>query len=252
MPYIGEKLCNQGWVQQLTIALLVSQGYEIIAKFLPWARTISDAETGQADILYPEYYIEKNAPSDVIQGTKRLDHLTMSKEIPGGPIVFMKRINDPDKFKGNLFNLKGEKIGVVRGYQNTPEFDALMDSGFFNISEAVDDLMNVKKLYNQRINLIIGDAAVIYYSLLTSDIPQPKKSLMIQGIEVVKPMIQYNHLYYAVSKKRPGWQKTLKDLNHAISVFESNGLMLEIIQSTIEECSIKLNDIYFPYQKNEP
>ena len=192
-PYIGETICKQGWVQQLTIALLASRGYEITSSFFPWARTIMRAETGAADILYPEYFIEPGAPSDVYKGTNRLDHLALSRKIPGGPIAFMKRKGEEDRFKGDLFNLKNEKIGVVRGYQNTPEFDALMDTGFFDISLAVDDLMNAKKLVNHRVNLIIGDPAVVRFNIAQSNFSQKKKLEMLENIEMVQLVVMKQH-----------------------------------------------------------
>lgn len=244
-PYIGKSMCRQGWVQQLTIALLVSRGYEVKSTFLPWARSVAVVETGKADILYPEYFIEPAAASDSVKGALRLDHLALSRKIPGGPIAFIKRKGEPDNYKGEFKNLKNEKIGVVRGYQNTPEFDALMDSGFFDISHAVDDFMNVKKLYNRRINLIIGDPAVIFYSIRnsTSDVEQKQ---MLRSIEVVNPVIQYNYLYYAVSKKRPGWQTILDDLNRAIQDFEKTGLMFEIIRQTTDACGIHMDPVFLP------
>ncbi len=235
-PYIGENICKQGWVQQLTIALLASRGYEITATFLPWARTIRMAETGSVDILYPEYFIEPTAPSDVYEGTRRVEHLALSRKLPGGPIVFMKRKGEADRYKGNLLNLENEKIGVVRGYQNTPEFDALMDMDFFDISKSVDDLMNIKKLINNRSNLIIGDPAVIRFSIASGMLSQNEKTRILQSIEVVQPVIQYNHLYYAISKKKPNWKHTLKLVNTAIKEFEESGLMFDIIKTVNRTC----------------
>ena len=250
-PYIGETICRQGWVQQLTIALLASQGYEITSMFLPWARTIMMAETGAADILYPEYFIESTAPSDVYRDTNRVDHLALSRKFPGGPIAFMKRKGYEDRFKGNFFNLKNEKIGVIRGYQNTPEFDAFMDIEFFDISLAIDDLMNAKKLINKRINLIIGDPAVVRFSILSSDLSQNKKFKMVQNIEVVQPVIQYNYLYYAISKKKPGWKNTLKMLNTAMEEFENSGLMFDIIKIVNTTCGFTMEEVLPPYEKNK-
>jgi polar amino acid transport system substrate-binding protein len=246
-PYIGETICDQGWVQQFTIALLATRGYEITSIFLPWARTVMMAETGLADVLYPEYYIEPDAPSDVIRGTKRIDQLAISRRFPGGPIAFMKRKGEPDYFKGNLLNLKGEKIGVVRGYQNTPKFDALMDMGFFNISPAVDDLMNVTKLVNHRINLIIGDPSVITYSVNESDLKPEQKRAILDQVEIVKPVIRYNYLYYAVSKKRPNWKIILADINAGINEFESSGLIFRIIQKAKKECGHPVEETLRPY-----
>ena len=83
-PYIGENICKQGWVQQFTIALLASQGYEITSTFYPWIRAVSAAERGEADILYPSYFIEPTAASDVFKGTTRVEHLALSEKFPGG------------------------------------------------------------------------------------------------------------------------------------------------------------------------
>ena len=245
-PYIGETICKQGWIQQLTVAFLAVQGYEITSTFLPWARTIRMAETGLADILYPEYFIEPTAPSDVHKGTKRVEHLALSRELPGGPIVFMKRKGEGDQYKGNFLNLKNEKIGVVRGYQNTPEFDALMDMGFFDISQSVNDFMNTIKLINNRTSLIIGDPAVIRFSIANSMLSQKEKTRILQNIEVVKPVIQYNNLYYAISKKKPHWKNTLKSLNAAMEEFEKSGLMFDIINTVNKTCGYHMDEVFAP------
>jgi len=248
-PYIGDTICKQGWVQQLTIALLASQDYEIISTFYPWARTIAVAEAGNADILYPEYFIEPDAPSDIYKGTKRRDHLAISDKIPGGPIAFIKRKGEKDNYNGNLINLKTEAIGVVRGYQNTPEFDSMMDQNFFKIDEVTDDLTNIRILMARRVNLIIGDPAVIYYSVKNSDWPDEEKKAILSSIEVVKPSIQYNHLYYAVSKKRPEWRQTLEMLNRTLNEFEISGELYHIIETTNSNCGFDMETL--PEQNNE-
>jgi polar amino acid transport system substrate-binding protein len=242
-PYIGKNICKQGWVQQLTIAMLSSRGYEITCTFYPWARTVSVAEAGNADILYPEYYIEPDAPSDIYEGTKRLDHLALSDKIPGGPIAFIKRAGEKDLFNGDLRNLRGTAIGVVRGYQNTPEFDHLMDMNFFRTEAVTDDLTNVKMLIAGRVDLIIGDPAVIYYSIKNSISTLDEKQRILDTIETVTPIIQYNHLYYAVSKKRPGWEKTLEMLNQIIEEFKKSGELYHVIRQTNAGCGFEMQTL---------
>lgn len=242
-PYIGKNLCRQGWVQQLTIAMLASQGYEILCTFYPWARTIAAAESGNVDILYPEYFIEPDAPSDVYKGSKRLDHLAISEKIPGGPIAFLKRKGEKNHYNGNLLNLRGTDIGVVRGYQNTPEFDSLMDRGFFNITEVTDDLANIKILVAGRVDLIIGDPSVLFFSVKNSNLPNDEKIKIFNTIETVQPVIQYNHLYYAVSKKRPNWKQTLEMLNRTINEFKKSGELYNIIKTTNNECEFMMNTL---------
>lgn len=247
-PYIGQEICNQGWVQQLTVALLASQGYEVTSIFYPWGRAVRQAELGRVDILYPDYFIGPDAPSDVISDTKRLDHLALSTKFPGGPLMFMKRKGEKDNYKGNFQNLKGEKIGVVSGYQNTDEFDSLMDKGFFDIDAADDDFSNAKKLIYKRTNLIIGDPAVIRFSVKTSELEPEKRAYILNNLESVMPVIQYNYLYYVFSKKRTGWKMRLIAINKAIKEFEESGEMFRIIESTNTDCGFKMESL-IPYQQ---
>jgi len=235
-PYISMSMCSQGWVQQLTAALLASQGYELTTTFLPWARAVELVEGGMLDMLYPEYFIEPEHPSDVIGGTARLDHLALSGQFPGGTVAFVKRAGEADRFRGNLHNLRGESIGVVRRYQNTPEFDNLMSKGFFRISEATDDLMNVRKLLAGRVDLIVGDPTVIRYRIAEAEIDPGEKAKILESIEAVEPELRYNHLYYAFSKKAGGWQTKLEEVNQALREFSRSGEIGRLIAATDATC----------------
>ena len=87
-PYIGDNLCNKGWVFQFAVALLVKKGYQVNIHFYPWARAVRLVELGVMDILFPEYFIESGAPSDNVQGQSRRHLLALSKRYPGGEISF--------------------------------------------------------------------------------------------------------------------------------------------------------------------
>lgn len=229
-PYIGEELCNKGWVFQFTVALLAHKGYQVNVHFYPWARAVKMVETGQMDILFPEYFIEDSSPSDVIEGKKRRELLAQSNKFPGGNISFMKRKNDTIKFDGNLSKLKGQNIGVVRGYQNTPEFDAMMDAKLIDVVNAVDELQLMKMLVAKRVNLIIGDPLVFRYAVNYSDLTMNNKIALLDGVEEVNPAIKYNHLYYAVSVKSENWRSILDDINLALIEFDIEGETQRIIE----------------------
>ena len=236
-PYIGEHLCNKGWVFQFAVALLVSKGFEVQISFLPWARAVREVELGHADILFPEYFIEDASPSDNVAGKKRHQLLALSNEFPGGEIGFLKRKGEPDKFDGNLANLRKEQIGVVRGYQNTPEFDAMMDNNEFNELKVVDDLQLMRVLQAKRVNLIIGDPTVLMYSVRYSDLSSADKATLLNGVEQVKPALKYNALYFALSKKIPNWPTLLKEINTALYEFQNSGETERIIQEAATTCS---------------
>jgi polar amino acid transport system substrate-binding protein len=222
-PYISEDVCNKGWVFQFTVALLVSKGYQVNIHFYPWARSVMLVETGQMDILFPEYFIESSAPSDTVQGKKRRELLDLSNRFSGGELSLIKRQGDAFDLQEDLGNLKGKMIGVVRGYQNTPEFDAMMDSKQFSIIEAVDELQLVKLLIAKRVDLIVGDPEVFTYSVNYSNLSNRNKQAMLNGIEMVTPALKYNHLYFAISNKYSQRHKLLDDVNLALLTFQQNG-----------------------------
>jgi len=228
-PYIGEELCNKGWVFQFTVALLVNRGYQVNVHFFPWARSVKLVELGEMDIIFPEYFIEDSAPSDVIKNKKRRELVAQSNRFPGGNISFLKRKADVITFDGKLNQLKGQVIGVVRGYQNTPEFDAMMDAGLITVIEAVDELQLMKLLIAKRVNLIIGDPIVFRYSVNYSNISNANKMALLDGVEEVKPALQYNHLYFAVSVKSPKWRTLLDNINLGLLMFNQSGETTRII-----------------------
>jgi len=222
-PYISEDVCNKGWVFQFTVALLVSKGYQVNIHFYPWARSVMLVEKGTMDILFPEYFIESSAPSDAVQGKKRRELLVLSNKFSGGELSLLKRQGVAFDLHEDLSNLKGKIIGVVRGYQNTPEFDAMMDSKQFSIVEAVDELQLVKLLVAKRVDLIVGDPKVFSYSVNYSSLSNRNKQALLNGIEIVEPALKYNHLYFAISNKYPQWHQLLDDVNLALLAFQQSG-----------------------------
>jgi polar amino acid transport system substrate-binding protein len=237
-PYIGNNLCNKGWVYQFSIALLTNKGYSVYIEFLPWARAVRDVELGKADILMPEYFIEDTAPSDYVSGKTRRALLGLSNSFQGGEIAFIKRKGDADRYSGNLKSLKGQQIGVVRGYQNTPEFDAMMDNKEFEIIRVVDELQLVQLLVAKRVDLIIGDPKVMVSSINYSSLNAHKKQNLISAIEQETIPLQNNPLYFAISKSTPHWLTVLKDINEGLYQFKKSGEIQRLIHTQEIECNI--------------
>lgn len=222
-PYISEAACNKGWVFQFAVAMLVSKGYQVNIHFYPWARSVMLVEQGKMDILFPEYFIESSAPSDAVLGKKRRELLTLSNKFTGGDLSLLKRKGYSFNLQPDLKNLKGKIIGVVRGYQNTPEFDAMMDSKKFSVVEAVDELQLVKLLVAKRVDLIIGDPNVFTYSVNYSNLSNHNKTTLLNGIEKVQPSLKYNPLYFAISNSYPQLNQLLNDINLALLEFQKSG-----------------------------
>jgi polar amino acid transport system substrate-binding protein len=236
-PYISEGVCNKGWVFQFTVALLVSNGYQVIIHFYPWARSVMLVEQGKMDILFPEYFIESSAPSDVIKGKKRQELLVLSNKFPGGKTSLLKRKGYEFTLTDDLATLKGKIIGVVRGYQNTPEFDAMMDSKQFEIIQAVDELQLMKLLMAKRVDLITGDPEVFTYAVNYSNLSNNNKQALLNDTEVVEPTLKYNHLYFAISNKYKKWPQLLDDINLALLEFKQSGETQHFISNS-SDCTL--------------
>ena len=170
-------------------------------------------DEGKMDILFPEYFIESSAPSDAVLGKKRRELLVLS-----------------NKFYGR--DLKGKIIGVVRGYQNTPEFDAMMDAKQFDIVEALDELQLVKLLVTKRVDLIIGDPSIFTYSVNYSNLSNRNKQALLNSIEKIEPAIKYNHLYYAISNSYPNHHQLLDNINLALLEFKQSGKTNRFIEAS--------------------
>ncbi|WP_206486224.1 transporter substrate-binding domain-containing protein [Thalassotalea sp. G2M2-11] len=222
-PYVGRNLCNLGWSLQLAIAVLTAKDYRVQVNFYPWIRAVKMVESGAMEILYPEYFIEDSAASDIYPNRKRRELLVESNEMIGGNLSLFKHKESDFEFSGDLKEIQGKVVGVVRGYQNTPEFDALMDKGLIKVVEAVDDEQQVRLLLAKRVELIIGDPDVFQYVIRSLDASDDEKQYIQTHLEELEPAVKYNHLYFAVSTKYGKWQQLLEDINLSLIEFTTSG-----------------------------
>lgn len=221
-PYIAEDICGQGWVQQLAAGAFLKMGYTVEVHFYPWKRAVMMVERGRNDVLFPEYFIPDTAKSDTVKGKLRTELLALSNKFQGGPLAFWKRKETRIDFDGDLKKLKGVSIGVVSGYENNPEFDRLMDEGYFDISEADSDWTNIKKLFHKRIKLIIGDPEVFQFTVRKKLSPAEARNYL-DALETVYPVVAENHLYLAFSKKSGNYRKHLEKFNAELAEMKANG-----------------------------
>ncbi len=238
-PYINEEQCNMGWVFQLTVAMLVSKGYQVRIQFLPWKRAVRVVELGDHDILFPEYFFDETVYSQNLENTRRRTITALSDHFDGGLLRLVKRRGVDDPFRGDLSILKNNIFGVVRGYQNTPVFDQMVANGQLKTIEAGDELQLVKMLLAKRVDYIVVDPKVLDYVIKHSSLTKIQKVRMLTGIENVEPALQYNYLYYAISKKSSRWLEIQQDINAALATFKGNAEIQRMIK-TNEQCAERI------------
>jgi len=238
-PYISEEQCNMGWVFQLTVAMLVSKDYQVRIQFFPWKRAVRSVELGDQDILFPEYFFDETVYSDNVKNTRRRNITILSDHFDGGLLSLVKLRGVSDPFSGDLSVLKNNIFGVVRGYQNTPEFDQMAASGELKTIEAGDELQLVRMLLAKRVDYIVVDPKVLDYMIKNSPLSKVEKIRMLTETENVEPALQYNYLYYAISKKNDRWLEIQEDINEALVTFKDSAEIQRMIKKN-EQCVDKI------------
>jgi ABC-type amino acid transport substrate-binding protein len=210
-PYIGRKLPDQGYTAALIRAAYADQGWDVKIEFYPWARALHLARTGAVDGLMPEYF-----------NSARKSEFQYSFPFPGGPLVLYKRRGDAISFSTDpmrdqdraLRALKGKRFGVVRGYLNTPVFDA---ATYLKKEEASDDATNLRKLVYRRIDLAVIDRRVAEHLIRTQYPDYAGK------IEPMDPALADIPLYIAYSLKSPRHLQARAAFNRGLSAMKKDG-----------------------------
>ncbi|SHO47291.1 substrate-binding periplasmic protein [Desulfopila aestuarii] len=217
-PYVGQNIKNNGYVTEIVIEAFKRSGYTTEIIFYPWARAVRTAEYGEVDGIFPEYYDEGRKKSFVF-----------SDPFPGGPVGLYKRKDtaatysvDPQTNQTEaLRGLAAYRFGVVRGYINTAEFDA---ADFLKKDEGFSDEINIKKLYNRRIDFMFIDKFVAEH-LITDKFPE-----FAAELEFMVPPLENKLLYVAFSKQAADYQEKLSAFNQGLAQITADGTLAAIIK----------------------
>jgi ABC-type amino acid transport substrate-binding protein len=220
-PYIAEKADAQGrhgYVYDVAVEAFKRAGYTVEISFFPWERAVNMARAGQADAVYPEYFVEK-------------DWAILSTPFPGGPIGLYKRKDNPIKFTTDpqkdqlaaLQDLKKYNFGVVYGYVNTTIFDG---ATFLKKETAINDEKNLQKLHGKRV-----DFAVIDKFVARTLLQQPDLKSMESELEFLEPALENKDLYVDFSKAAPNYKEKAEAFNKALTEMKADGTLKKIMES---------------------
>ena len=210
-PYIGPGLKNDGYVTEIVDAAFQQVGMQTDIKYMAWARAVLVTKEGEIDGLFPAYY---NADRTVTHA--------YSNPFPGGPLGFMRRFDKEIQY-GSLRDLENLRIGVVRGYVNTKEFD---EAEFLDKHPVQSDLLNLRKLVRDRLDLVVIDKIAALY-MMQQNMPAQQKM-----IEFVEPPLEVKNLYIAFSRKTPDYEAKLKAFNSGLAAIEANGELDRILAAS--------------------
>lgn len=228
-PYVGSEMANYGFASEIVAEAFRKAGYELELQFYQWDEAVKLAEAGRVDGFFPAYYAKTREESFVFSDSFAESPVGLFKKssLPTGPPVTYKvggrhitysvdpRIDQTEALKG----LKKFKIGVVKSYVNTPEFDA---ADFLMKEEALSDEANLKKLFRDEVQLIFIDKYV------ANNLIAKKFPWYLNEFELMEPPLEIKALYIAFSKKTKDHNQKLKAFNTGLSLMEKDGMLKQI------------------------
>ena len=156
LPYVGQNMPENGLSVAIAAAAARQSSYSVRIDYFPWKRAM---QVGLEDASYagyfPAYYTEERARAAYFSAPI------------GSSTVGLAYLRDEPLHWERLADLKKMRIGVVAGFSNGAEFDAMMKSGELQVDTSPADGTNIRKLLAGHVRVAVVDRLVLRYLLLT-------------------------------------------------------------------------------------
>ncbi len=208
-PYHAESLMNQGPVTELIIAAYKSVGYRVEVAYFPWARGEYLASKGEKYQGVLSMWYTKEREKRYFYSDAYMDN----------EIGFYK-------YKSNIMQytsydaLKKYTIGTVIAYANPPGFDAAM----LNVKPVVTDELNIAKLCNERIDLVLIDRLMAEHLIST------KNKGCQHIIDWMLPAIETKPMYLGISRNVKDGLKKVNAFNRGLKIIKKDGTLKAILK----------------------
>lgn len=184
---------------------------DVILQARPWSRVIPELDKGLAGAggLYK-----------TIERERRFDY---SEPLYIEKILVFYHKARPVSF-ATLEDLRGLRIGVIRGWSYGDAFDLARQNQHFSVEETAADELNFRKLSLQRLDVVLAIAE--------SGMPQLKK---FDTLAVAATPLMENPTYLAFAKSARQ-QALLQAFNRALKAMRANGEYELILKRELTRC----------------
>ena len=207
-PYVGQNLKNHGFVSEIIAEAFKRVGYGVEYAFMPPKRVMMQVEAGEYVAGYPAYY-----------SAKRTERFYYSDSFAHSTVGFFKR-KDVEIPYSNLRDLASFKIGVCLGFAYPHAFET---ADYLKKEVAKNEILNLRKLIERRIDLFITDRTVAQAAISTA-IPEGKDALEFMG-----PPLEIRSLHLILGKHREN-ERILKDFNRGLKMIIEDGTRNRIMK----------------------
>lgn len=209
LPYCGRFLANYGIEPEIMAAAYQRMGYNTDFNFMAWSRAIKEVKEGKYDAVTSASFTQERA-RDYLYSKSHMD----------SPAVFYKRKGSPITWSV-LEDLKPYKIGVIKDYSYSPEFDK---ADFLQKVASKNEVLALKKLILKQADLIVMDRFVGHYTI-SEKLTAYEKNIP----EILYPPLYLDKLHLMVSKKTPDALKKLEAFNAGLKKIIKDGTLKSIL-----------------------
>ena len=203
-----------GYLIEITKAAYEKVGYSVEIEYVPWARALSLVMEGKSEAILGAYFNEERAKK-----------LYYSDVLATSELVFFKLKTSNINYK-EISDLKKYKIGVIRDAIFTKEFD---EADYLSKDESSDYLTNIKKLFAERVDLVLEKKSVVLSTLKTNF---PKD---YDKIDYITPALTTIYFYNCFSKSTEGSIEKVKDFNKGLELIKADGTYKKILGKGLHE-----------------
>lgn len=191
-------------------------GYKTTKKILPFSRAIEMLEKGEIDMI-----------TDVKNTVERQKIGIFSNEpiLTTYTSLFVKGDSDI-KFTGNIYDLRGYKIGIVRDYTYGSKFDSAVENDLLNIEKADNYQQNIDKILDNRLDILIENRLVVLNALKISENEGEIKEL--------NPTLSETPVYAWFTKKK-NLETMINEFDKKILEIKQDGTFEKIYESYTNE-----------------
>ncbi len=208
-PHYGSALEDGGALTVITKEAFNRTGHNAEINYIPWSRAMKNVEEGKDDFVMGAYINdERIATYHMSDPVYYLDFGLVALDTLGF-----------DRMDG-LRSLEPYIIGTNLGYANTPEFDA---ADYLTKDVAFSPKLNIRKLYRNRIDMVIGAFDVVRYEA-------QQENKYVNRLVFVQPPLQRNALYLMVSRAVPDGEQIVADFNRGLAEMADDGTIDDLLR----------------------
>jgi len=211
-PYISEELPHNGFAAHIIREAFLLSDISVEFEFFPWKRSFDQVKAGRREAT-PLWRKTK----------EREEFFYFSDTVIEFEHVFFHKKDFPFSWE-KIEDLKGLSVGVTNAYNYHDEFTQASINGLFHTQVSENDMINIRKLINNRIDIFPLEK-MVGQSLLISDFSLQQRQLITYN----KKPLTTNQSRILFSKKAPNILDILKLFNQGLAQLKQTGRYQSIL-----------------------